>query len=196
LTEPQRSAVLRAVELAENHALTISLDPGLTPATLDDLRTLLARIDILLPTLAEAQAITGLTAADDCALALLSRGVQTVALKLGKDGCLVSSKDGRFRIPAFPIEARDSTGAGDSFDAGFLMAHLKGLDSHACAVLANAMGALAAAQVGAGTQALTPQAALFFLRERRYTQGHQEHSRAIEQVICFLEGVFAPPCFV
>jgi len=46
---------------------------------------LLPAVNILLPNLAEAQQLTGLTAPEDCAQTLLDAGVQVVALKLGAE---------------------------------------------------------------------------------------------------------------
>jgi len=194
LAEPQRTAALRAIEMAGHHALTISLDPGLAPAARNDLRWLLPRIDILLPTLAEAQALTGQETPTRCVQALLERGVRTVAVKLGRLGCLVGHKDGLYHVPSFPIEVSDSTGAGDSFNAGIIAGFLRRLDWHSTAVLANTLGALAASRMGAGTEALTPAAALVFLDRQRETgtvvtsapSADGAHSRAVERAVDFL----------
>lgn len=163
LAEPQRSAARRAVDLASAAGLAISLDPGLAAASSDELRALLPRIDLLLPTLAEAQATTGLATAEECARALQGGGGRTVAIKLGRQGSLTCCPEGLFRTPGCAVEAQDSTGAGDAFDAGFLAARLGGLDCRAAAAAANALGALAAAQVGAGTEALSGPAAAALL---------------------------------
>jgi len=91
LAEPQRSAALLALEMACRYGLTVTLDPGMTvsQSALDEMQALLPVVDILLPNLAEAQALTGLTEPEACAGALLEAGVKVVALKLGQgvSGC-------------------------------------------------------------------------------------------------------------
>jgi sugar/nucleoside kinase (ribokinase family) len=69
-------------------------------------------------------------------------------VKLGRDGSLAIRGGEVVRAGASRANARDATGAGDAFDAGFLSAHLAGkpLD-HALAV-ANACGALSTRAVG------------------------------------------------
>ena len=147
LTDPQRSAALRALESACRHNLIISLDPGMAvpKKALDEMRALLPTVNILLPSLAEARHLTGLTSPTECARALRESGVKVVALKLGRAGCLIAVNDSIFHVPGFSIAVRDSTGAGDCFAAGFLAGVLGELDWHGAAVLGNAMGAIATA---------------------------------------------------
>jgi ribokinase len=188
LAEPQRSAALLALEMACRHGVTVTLDPGMTvpKVALDEMRALLPVINILLPSLAEAQALTGQDGPEDCAGALLDRGVQVVAVKLGQEGCLVGA-DGKFvRLPGFAVETRDSTGAGDSFAAGFIAGFLGGLDWLCAAVLGNAVGAMAAAHVGAAGAGPTVQEILPFLRDFRHTTTHCEYMEAIKQVIDYV----------
>ena len=88
LTEPQRSAALLALEISCRHRLTVTLDPGMaiSKSALDAMRAILPVVNVLLPSLPEAQELTGLTEPEDCAQALLRQGVQTVAMKLGRRG--------------------------------------------------------------------------------------------------------------
>ena len=75
--------------------------------------------------------------------------VRMAVLKLGPRGCLIAGAGLRHAAPAFPVEAIDTNACGDAFVAGFLHAHLRGEPPDACAVLANAMGALTATRHGA-----------------------------------------------
>jgi sugar/nucleoside kinase (ribokinase family) len=52
------------------------------------------------------------------------------------------------REPAFPVVVADGTGAGDSFDAGFLAAFLGGESLQRCLQVGNACGALSTLGVG------------------------------------------------
>jgi ribokinase len=195
LAEPQRSAALLSLEIACRHGLTVTLDPGMTlpKAALDEILALLPVINIFLPNLSEAQQMTDLTSPQDCAQALLDRGVQAVALKLGQDGCLVANGAGFYRIPAFMVETRDSTGAGDSFAAGIIAGVLGDLDWQGAAVLGSALGAMSAAQVGAATTAPKARSMLALLREHRHEPTHIDCLETIEQVIDFVATLAKEP---
>jgi len=76
-----------------------------------------------------------------------------VAVKLGAEGALAVTVDGRTaRCGPLPVEPVDSTGAGDSFDAGFLAAWLAGRALPACLAIGVACGSLSTLGVG-GTAA-------------------------------------------
>ena len=72
-----------------------------------------------------------------------------MALKLGADGCFVSSEEFEGFVAAPAVEAIDGTGSGDAFAAGLLYGALAGWPLERSAALANAAGALAATAVGA-----------------------------------------------
>ena len=129
---------------------------------------------------------------EQCAQALMAAGTGAVALKLGKDGCLIGSDQGLLRVPGFSVQARDTTGAGDYFAAGLIAGFLGGLDWHDAAVLGNAMGALAAARVGAGTSVPGAGEVLDFLRLHQESSPWERadpstpRAESIQQVIDFL----------
>jgi ribokinase len=188
LAEPQRSAALLALEIASRHSLTVTLDPGMTvpKVALEEMRALLPVVNILLPSQTEAQALTGLAEPEECARVLLESGVQVVAVKLGEDGCLVATGEEFVRVPGFTIEARDSTGAGDSFAAGFIAGFLGGLDWVSAAVLGNALGAMAAAHVGAGAVVPGMQEVVALLTDYRHQSTHCDCMEAIKRVIDYV----------
>ncbi len=117
---------------------------------LEDLREVLPLIDYLLPNDSEAMALTGMDRPEDAAGALWRAGVRCVAVKCGARGCYLL-EDGRGAwVPAVPdAVCRDTTGAGDSFAAGFLYALTRGRPAAECARFANACGARAVASTGA-----------------------------------------------
>jgi sugar/nucleoside kinase (ribokinase family) len=142
-------------ELAHRSGLTTSLDTGWDPEERwggDELLDLLALVDIFFPNEVEACAITG---ADDAELALRELGRRTalVVVKQGAEGAM-ALRDGEIvRSPGFQVEVADTTGAGDSFDAGFVFAHLvQGQPLEDALRFANACGALSATGYG-GTAA-------------------------------------------
>lgn len=110
----------------------------------------LPHLDYFIPSLPEAQAITGREEPVHVARALLDRGVVTVALKMGADGCLVATQGGEmFHLPAYQVEVVDATGAGDAFAAGFIAGVWYGWSLEKTAHLANAIGALCVTGMGA-----------------------------------------------
>lgn len=122
----------------------------------------LPHLDLFVPTLGEGAAISGQEDPKAVADWLRERGVGTVALKLGADGCYVSSEEFEGYLAAPPVKAIDGTGAGDAFAAGMLYGRLAGWPVDRSAALANAAGALAATAVGAveGVRGLTETLAL------------------------------------
>jgi len=110
---------------AHAHGLTTSLDPGFDPEEKwgRDVIDLLAEVDVFLPNEVELLGLTGLRDPERGLRALENGRTLTVA-KLGSDGCAVLENGTLMRVPAFPVEPVDTTGAGDSFNAGFLHAWL------------------------------------------------------------------------
>lgn len=116
------------------------------------LRPVLPYVDYCLPSLVEARAITGYDDPYDMAAALLDYGVGTVVVKLGHDGCLVSTSDNQlFHVPTYDVDVVDTTGAGDVFNAGFIAGTVMGLSLEESASLANAMGAMCVTAYGAAS---------------------------------------------
>jgi sugar/nucleoside kinase (ribokinase family) len=117
------------------------------------LRALLRETDVFLPNAAEAMRIAGVDDAEAAARAIVAFGPRVVAVKLGGDGALAVTARGELaRGPALPVVPVDTTGAGDSFDAGFLAAWLAGRPLAACLALGIACGSLSTLGVG-GTAA-------------------------------------------
>ncbi len=153
----------RATELfrrLKSAGLTISLDTNDDPEDLwgGDLLQILKYVDIFLPNQREACKITGVDNAE-AASAKLADIVPLVVVKLGADGAVARRGRGRDRIesPALRVDAVDTVGAGDSFDAGFLHSYLKGLSLPECLAAANAAGALSTTRAG-GTEAFRDRA--------------------------------------
>lgn len=165
LAKPQRSAARRAVEAAHRAGVAISLDAGLAAARVtEEVRALLPLVDLIFPNQAEAEHLTGSSDVREAVKVLLGYGIETVALKLGERGCVVGSGGEVFSVPTFAVEVQDTTGAGDSFDAGFILGRLWGLGVRESAILANALGALAASTVGAGDALPGPEKARALLQ--------------------------------
>ncbi len=145
-------------ERASRRGLTISLDPGFDPQEKwgPEIRDALRNADLFFPNEVELE---GLTRLRDPAAALraLSNGRTRVVAKLGAQGALALEADAPVRVPAFPVTPVDTTGAGDSFDAGFLEAWLRGRSLTECLARGAACGALSTR--GAGGTATQPTSA-------------------------------------
>jgi len=114
---------------ARAHAagLTTSLDPGFDPSERweADIVSTLTETDLFFPNEVEVTAITRRGNIAE-ALRQLENGRTRVIAKLGPEGCMTLEDGQPLAVPAFRVDPVDTTGAGDSFDAGFLHAWLRG----------------------------------------------------------------------
>jgi sugar/nucleoside kinase (ribokinase family) len=112
---------------------------------------LLRSVDVFLPNVVEAQALSGATTVE-AALDDLGRICSTVAIKLGEKGAIAVRAGRPARVPAPAVAVVDTVGAGDSFDAGFLYGWLKGWSLEETLGLGAACGSLSTRAAG-GTAA-------------------------------------------
>lgn len=119
-----------------------------TPATIEALRPSLPFVDYFVPSIEDATAMSGLNKAEDAVRFFRDLGTKNCVLTMGGDGCLVATPDKVFRLPAFDIEVKDTTGCGDSFTAGLIAALYHGWDIEKAARFASACGALVATGLG------------------------------------------------
>ncbi|MBM7788247.1 carbohydrate kinase family protein [Tenggerimyces flavus] len=107
---------------------TTSVDTNDDPSgTWSGLDAVLPTTDVLLVNESEARGLAGLEDLEAAARALAALGPMPV-VKCGVDGGLAYSDGGSVvRAPAAPAEVVDTVGAGDTFNAGFLAARLRGL---------------------------------------------------------------------
>ncbi len=132
--------------------LSTSLDPGFDPEQRweSDLFDTLREVDVFLPNEQELQAITGRGDTRE-ALALVQNGRTQTVVKRGRQGCTSLHQDQWLDVPAYSVDAVDSTGAGDSFDAGFLHAWLREMPLLDCMKWGNACGSLSTRGIGGTT---------------------------------------------
>ncbi len=79
----------------------------------------------------------------------LEYGVKNVIIKTGEKGCFAKNKQETIELPAFNVQAVDSTGAGDNFAAGFLSSILHGKTFRESLLFASACAAICVQSVGA-----------------------------------------------
>ncbi|HEX9441478.1 MAG TPA: sugar kinase [Roseiflexaceae bacterium] len=138
---------------AHDLGLTVSLDTNYDPAERWDggLGDALRYVDVFLPNEAELLAFTAM-ASLHAALDRLAQHIPLTAVKLGAQGGAARRGAETARAAALPVEVVDTTGAGDSFDAGFIYSYLRGWELPRALRLACACGSLSTRAAG-GTAA-------------------------------------------
>jgi sugar/nucleoside kinase (ribokinase family) len=134
------------------NGITVSIDTNWDPTEQwnDGLPAILKQTDIFLPNEQEALAITGANNADE-ALDILAAIVPVVAIKLGPNGAICRQGMQRAHDPGFPLQVVDTTGAGDSFNGGFLYGLLQDWELSRALTLGCACGALSTQAAGGTT---------------------------------------------
>ncbi|MCZ7496445.1 PfkB family carbohydrate kinase [Agrobacterium rhizogenes] len=142
---------------AKDNGLSVSLDPSWDASLIYDkgLLRACAGVDVFLPNLEEAEAITG-HADPEAALTALSGAFPVVALKGGAQGAWVSSPAGFHYAAAKKVPVVDTTGAGDAFNAGFIDAWLRREEEKLCLEAGVAAGSLAVQAAGGAPKVRTP----------------------------------------
>ena len=125
---------------------------------------------LVTPNEVEAEELTGvpvdsLESADRAAKVFLEKGVQNVLITLGGRGVYVCSEGKSEIIPAFKVNAIDTTGAGDAFNGGLLTALAEGKNLHDAACFANAVAAISVQRIGTTPSMPTREEVDAFLRE-------------------------------
>lgn len=163
-----RPGLLALFREAHRAGLTTSLDTGCDPEGQWDggqLWALLEETDIFLPNEQEARAIAR-TSSTETALRGLAQRAGLVVIKRGRKGALSLQEGHIIESPGFSIQSVDTTGAGDSFDAGFLFAHLiQGRPLAQALSFANACGALSTTAYGGTAAQPTLDEVESFLKE-------------------------------
>src|SRR3989442_10612620 len=136
-----------AIVQAHANGRTTVFDPGPLLHRVPDERIarVLAATTVLLLTEEEAVRLVRSGSPGPLTKALLARGPSLVALKRGVEGALIATPSASFVQPAFPVTVRDTTGAGDAFDAAFIAGLAFGMSASSAAALAGGPRAAAGA---------------------------------------------------
>ncbi|MGN0159271.1 MAG: carbohydrate kinase [Brotaphodocola sp.] len=129
---PMKQAHRRLIEMAQEKGVLISFDPNLRFSLWEDIgdlkrtvREFLPCADIVKISDEELEFITGHTDIEQAALQLLADGCKCVVYTKGKDGAQAFTRNGMAQAAGYPVEVRDTTGAGDSFIGAFLFCLLR-----------------------------------------------------------------------
>src|SRR5258705_8692505 len=144
--------VYYTVSFAKKHGIRCILNPA--PGQSVDMQALQG-LDYFVPNESEAATITGMPVrnlddAKKCAEKLVTGGIGRVILTLGANGSLLVGREGMEHLPAFPVKAIDSTGAGDAFIGSFAVFLAEGLAGREGGRRANLYAGLST--TGVGTQ--------------------------------------------
>ncbi len=151
LSDGLRAALPDTVRRWSAAGATTSLDTNWDPEEAWDTRGLLDLVDLVLPNEAELAALTRTGSTEEALVSWAYPGA--VAVKRGAHGGSVLARGALHHVEATDgPEPIDTTGAGDSFDAGYLAGMLRGLDPPGSLALAVACGSLSVSGVG-GTAA-------------------------------------------
>ena len=132
---------------------TVYLDAAPAEAWHKNIHPVLPVLDYFIPSQPEAKAITGLDEPAEIARSLQDRGCKNIVIKLDEAGAYCRDVHGvETTVPAYRVdEVVDTTGAGDSWCAGFLAGLNAGLDMPEAALLGNATAAHCIQAPGAST---------------------------------------------
>lgn len=151
LALPALPALLATLSKALRQAgVTLSLDVGWHAEWLRNRRHLqaLSHVDLFMPNEREAELMTKQSEPEAMLRQFAKAGLRGVALKLGAQGAMLLWEDQIYSCPPPMVKPRDTTGAGDCFDAGFIHAWLAGGAPEEWLQAGNVCGALSTQQLG------------------------------------------------
>lgn len=139
LPPADRETLLDALALARINGARVSFDPNIRPrlwASPDEVRHVIPKVlaltDIALPSFDDETALWGDRSPQATIGRLAAAGIAEVAVKDGAGPVSVWSDGRTTTLPTAPVQGiRDTTGAGDAFNAGYLSARLTGMSPQA-----------------------------------------------------------------
>lgn len=143
LMQPEsRRAALLALEAVRKRGDATSLDFGWQPSASSPelVRRALRHVSLALPSAQELRTALGERRLSRAAGKAMAMGVECVAVTLGAGGCRVFSRSGTFRLPRFESRTVNTCGAGDAFNAGYILGMQAGASPETSAILGNAAG--------------------------------------------------------
>jgi sugar/nucleoside kinase (ribokinase family) len=163
-----RSSFAGILRQAKEQGLTTSFDPNSDPAGdwSKSINKVFRYTDVLFVNRPEALKLTSSNGVER-ALNRLGELVSCVVVKLGRKGAVAIHNKRVFSDSGFKVDALDTTGSGDSFDAGFISAYLRDSSIQKCLRVGNACGALAALRAGGTAGQPTKDQLQKFLRTNK-----------------------------
>lgn len=143
-------AQYKVIDIAYKAGVKIVLNPAPAAEIPDDV---LKKIDIVTPNETEAYVLSGVEVknvedAQNAAKVFLEKGVKNVVITMGALGAFATDGKRCELLPRLNVNAIDTTGAGDAFNGGFVMALSEGRDLFEALRYGNATGALSVTKLG------------------------------------------------
>ena len=193
LAHHQYESILTVLDFAENSPYTrVSLDIGTEPAlrARSQIIGILPRLDVILPNEIEVTLLgQGRSLTESLDNLLDRQGAKAVVTKQGDNGCLLAVDDKRIHLPPFDVKVRDTTGAGDNFNAGVVLGRLVGLSWEASAALGNALGGLSVTRYGAAAVSLNRNDVSQLIDSHLFRDEWKFAQHALEELTAWFEGV-------
>ncbi len=151
-----RPGIAKLFAEARKRGVTTSLDAGWDDTGNWDygIFEVLGVTDIFFPNETEALNISKKENTEE-ALEMLSRLCGTIVVKCGPRGAMAKRGDTLVRKGTYDLKPVDTTGAGDSFNAGFLYAFLNGMGLEECMNYGNACGSISVTRIGGAAACAT-----------------------------------------
>ena len=148
--ETNVSATRKVISLAKQLGVKVILNTAPVQPVEDEIYNGLYMIT---PNEVEAEILTGIVIdgienANKAADWFFAKGVQNVLITLGGRGVYIATSEKREIIPAYKVQALDTTGAGDAFNGGLVAALAEGKDIWQAADFANALAAISVQRLG------------------------------------------------
>lgn len=170
--------ILKTMHLLLKKGGKISFDPNIRPELFKSpeaqtvVNEVLDNCSIILPGVPELHFITGKDGLEEGVDALFARpALEMVVVKNGSKGCLVCTRQEKIPVGIFPVEVKDPTGAGDSFDGAFLCGLLDGKSPVEAAKMASAAAALNTAAFGPMEGDISPEAVAAMMKNTPLSNG-------------------------
>jgi len=170
LSPKEIKATVKAVEIAHKNGVRVFFDPGplCDKVPTHILMDIISQSYIVSPNDNEAERIANTHNLKDAARKLLNMGAKIVIIKMGSRGALLAYDNILKELPTIDVRVVDTTGAGDSFNAGLLYGLIKGLTLEEAVTLANVMGAIKVQKLGTGENMPTLRELVHVLKEIKF----------------------------
>ncbi len=147
---PEMSSLFDGIKSKSGRTLILDMTNAKNNETIYDMKEIFARTDYFLPNEEELMSISCGLSPEEAARQILSWGTRAVVIKRGGRDTLLCFDEGIIPVPVYKVEkVADTTGAGDSFGAGFIYGLTKGMSIRDCVLFGNATASCTIEKTGA-----------------------------------------------
>jgi ribokinase len=167
--ETNYSAIDKVIDIAHEAGKTIVLNTAPVQPVSEEL---LRKCTVVTPNEVEAGTLSGIEVVDEASAEkaadyFLKKGVNAVVITMGSKGAFVTDGKKKEIIPAYKVNAIDTTGAGDAYNGGFVTALSENKNIFEAAKFASAVGALAVQKIGTAPAMPTREEIDRFIKEHQ-----------------------------